>query len=210
MTEAITSYKPGKAGNATVLMLHGTGGTESDLLSIADFLAPDSPKIGIRGRLVENDLTRYFAHLPDGGFDLNSLAVETKWLMTVIDELAVEYAFDPEKLIVLGYSNGANVAYYSLLTGQAQFKTAVLLHPMILSSDVKTDIDLSDIKIWGSHGFLDPIVSKSNFGELKNFCQQADIDFTSFEAEQSHQISESELMDAKQWLDETNRLKIEE
>ncbi|WP_409021890.1 alpha/beta hydrolase [Dellaglioa sp. P0083] len=210
MAEAITSYKAGKVGNATILMLHGTGGTESDLLSIADFLAPDSPKIGIRGRLIENRLTRYFAHLPDGGFDLNSLSVETSWLMTVINELAVEYAFDPEKLIVLGYSNGANVAYHSLLTGQALFKTAVLLHPMVLSENIKATADLSDIKIWGSYGFLDPIVSKSNFDELKKFCREFNIEFTSFEAEQSHQISESELRNAKQWLDKTNRLKIEE
>ncbi|AMV61965.1 Carboxylesterase [Pediococcus damnosus] len=180
-------------------MLHGTGGDEQDLSKIASYLLPTSPQLGIRGRLIENGQTRYFNHTADGSFDLNSLNSETDWLLETIDTYTEQYHLDQEKMIVVGYSNGANVAAYAWLTKRPRFKKAVLFHPMLLTPTVDLP-DLSKISIWGSHGEQDPIVSKTNFDELMQSLTGTHADVSIFEHEQSHNINEPELVSAKAWV----------
>ncbi|MFD1318770.1 alpha/beta hydrolase [Loigolactobacillus zhaoyuanensis] len=200
MTDNVNYYfKAGAATKAPILMLHGTGGYEDDLVTLAQQLAPDSPLLGIRGRLVEQGSTRYFAHTTTGGFDLDSLARETTWLLATIDELAEKHDLEVSKMIVLGYSNGANMAAHAWLTNQAKFKAGILLHPMQLMQ-YSSVASLNDVKIWASHGHIDPIVSAANFQALTQSLTKAQVDLTIFEANQSHAISPPELASAQQWL----------
>ncbi|GEL14510.1 alpha/beta hydrolase [Pediococcus cellicola] len=192
-------FKPGKSTSAPILMLHGTGGDEQDLSKIVSYLAPDSPQLGIRGRLVENGQTRYFTHTQDGGFDLVSLSQETDWLLDTIAQTASKYELNTDEMIVVGYSNGANVAAYALLEKQATFKTGILFHPMLLKPTQSLP-NLSQVKVWGSHGAKDPIVAKANFVQLMQTLQQAHAEVTIFEHQQFHNINEQELESAKKWL----------
>ncbi|MFD1464889.1 alpha/beta hydrolase [Lapidilactobacillus mulanensis] len=197
--EAHVFYKPGKNDAPPILMLHGTGGDEQDLSGLATFIAPDSAQLGIRGRLLENGQTRYFAHTATGGFDLDSLEHETDWLLATVDHYAQQYQLDPAQMIVLGYSNGANVAAYAWLEKQPQFKKGILFHPMLLKTPAKAQA-LKAVQIWSSHGTNDPIVSQANFESLVGHLQNAQAEVTVFNHEQSHNINQDELNSAKNWF----------
>lgn len=208
MSELHTAFFPGEPNKAPILMLHGTGGDESDLLPIATFLAPDSPKLGIRGRVNEGGANRYFQHTPDGGFDLENLSQETDWLLETVHDLAAKHGLDESRLVVLGFSNGANVAAYAWLYKHAPFKTAVLLHPMQLDGQPST-ANLSDVSAFMSHGDVDPIVSSANFAALQQQLTDAGAAIKTYEAHQSHQLTREELAAAKEWLTATNELTIQ-
>ncbi|WPC19117.1 dienelactone hydrolase family protein [Pediococcus inopinatus] len=197
--QAHVFFKSGDPAVAPILMLHGTGGDEEDLSKIASYLSPSSPQLGIRGHLIENGQTRYFNHTEDGGFDLESLDSETDWLLEAIDTYSEQYHLNQEKMIVVGYSNGANVAAYAWLAKHPLFKKSVLFHPMVLTQ-VTTLPDLSNVSLWASHGAQDPIVSKTNFDELMQTLDTAHADISIFEHEQSHNINEPELVSAKAWV----------
>ena len=131
-------------GDPTVsplLLLHGQGGDENDLLPIGKYLSPNSPMLSIRGRVQEQGMNRYFKHTENGGFDLNDLEQETTWLFSVLNDLCRKFDIDYERFIVIGYSNGANVAARALLTRSDTFHTGIFFHPMALSTvDSKQDL----------------------------------------------------------------------
>ena len=115
-------------GDPTVsplLLLHGQGGDENDLLPIGKYLSPNSPMLSIRGRVQEQGMNRYFKHTENGGFDLNDLEQETTWLFSVLNDLCRKFDIDYERFIVIGYSNGANVAARALLTRSDTFHTGI-------------------------------------------------------------------------------------
>ncbi|WP_170999569.1 alpha/beta hydrolase [Paucilactobacillus kaifaensis] len=195
-------YQAGDSDLPTILMLHGTGGDEKDLLQIADFIAPKNPKLGVRGRLVEQGMTRYFNHLSNGSFDLESLASETNLLLIEIKRLAEEYHLEYDKMIVLGFSNGANVALYAMLNNLTPIKTGIFMHPMILSNETASTANIGPV--WLSHGILDPIVPERIFGLLQQKLAEAHADVTVFEHNKSHEVTMPEIEDAKKWFDELN------
>ncbi|KZL37072.1 alpha/beta hydrolase [Secundilactobacillus collinoides] len=199
-TDLHTAYFPGQQELAPVLMLHGTGGDESDLLPLATFLLPQHPTFGIRGRITEGaGARRYFIRNRDGSFDLTSISQEADWLWQSVATVADEHLLDPQRLIVLGFSNGANIAAYSLLHKQPPFKTAILLHPMLIEEQ-PTLPDLTGVAVFASFGDLDPIVKESNFDQLITALKTAGADVTVFKNHQSHRPSQAELAAAKQWL----------
>ncbi|KRK47648.1 hypothetical protein FC96_GL002371 [Secundilactobacillus kimchicus JCM 15530] len=205
MSDAQTAFFPGESDKAPVLMLHGTGGDETDLLPIASFLAPDSPKLGIRGRIHENGANRYFKHTDDGGFDLDNLSTETDWLLSTIVTESAKHGIDPKQLLVLGFSNGANVAAYAWLHKKAPFKTAILLHPMMLDPQASA-ANLNGVATFLTHGDVDPIVSSANFTGLRRQLTDAGAAVEAYTGHQSHQLTRAELSAAKTWLDKTGRL----
>lgn len=199
MTNAHTAFFDGDRNLAPILMLHGTGGDESDLLPIATFLFPQHPKLGIRGRITQNQQNRYFIRHEDGTFDLNNVAEETSWLMNTIQSETQKYDLDARQLIVLGYSNGANIAAYAWRYQQPPFKTAVLLHPMQITDAVSSH-DLSGIRAFASFGDLDPIVTESNFDHLTSELTNAGAEVKVFKNHQSHHLTQEELQAAKDWI----------
>lgn len=199
MTDIHSAYYQGKPELPPILMLHGTGGDESDLLPIAQFLFPENTKLGIRGRISENGANRYFIRHDDGSFDLDNLSQETDWLLSAIQAETEVHDLDPEKIIVLGFSNGANVAAYAWLHKQAPFKTAVLLHPMMITAPTE-QVDLTGIRAFATHGDLDPIVSEDNFNMLMQQLNSAHADVKAFENHQSHRLTQAELQAAQEWV----------
>ena len=200
MTEEIhAAFYPGKPDLAPVLMLHGTGGDESDLLPIATFLFPEHPKLGIRGRVKQNGSNRYFIRREDGTFDLDNLNQETDWLLTAIQQETKRYRLDADQLIVLGFSNGANIAAYAWLNRSTPFKTAVLLHPMMITPPVQS-VDLTDFRAFATYGDVDSIVPEANFDQLMQQLTDAHATIESFKNHQSHRLTQTELMAAQTWI----------
>jgi predicted esterase len=110
----------------TLLLLHGTGGDESDLLSLGDELWPGAARLGVRGKVLENGMPRFFRRISEGVFDLEDLKFRTEELARFIKAASERYDFRTEKLIAVGYSNGANIAASLLLLHPGYLAAAAL------------------------------------------------------------------------------------
>lgn len=194
--QGINSKKP------VLLMLHGTGGTEEDLLPIAEMIDPEASVLSVRGSVLEQGMPRFFKRLREGVFDIEDLAVRTKELNNFLDEAAEEYAFDRENIIAIGYSNGANIAGSLLFHYEQSLKGAVLFHPMVPRRDIKVP-NAQGIPIFIGAGVNDPICPADETKELTTLLQGAgatvDVHWESF----GHQLTRTEVEAAKAWYRRT-------
>lgn len=94
----------------TLVLLHGTGGTEHDLLPVAQIVSPESSVLSIRGNVLEHGMPRFFRRLSEGVFDEEDLIFRTNELNEFLNEAATKYELDRNNFIAVGYSNGANIA----------------------------------------------------------------------------------------------------
>lgn len=198
-------YKAGNPELAPVLLLHSTGGDENQLVPVAEMIAPDHPILSIRGRINDNGINRYFKLRGSGGFtqanfDLESLEEESRWLAKEIQTLAQTHQINLEKLIAVGYSNGANVALSMLLKGIFTFEKVIAFHGMQLSATKPTDKAVST-KLFLSHAENDPIVPAHNFNALVNELENAACPIEIYKTSYGHQLTEEELLAAKKWLE---------
>jgi len=123
-------FVKGGDGADTILLLHGTGGNEDDLLSLGRDLAPEANLLSPRGKVLEQGMPRFFRRIRPGVFDLEDLRVRTGELAQFVRDAAVEYKFDPTRVIAAGYSNGANIAASALYREPGLLAAALLLRPM--------------------------------------------------------------------------------
>ncbi len=130
-SEFIHKFVPSSGSPTTVLLLHGTGGDENDLLSIARGLAPRAALLSPRGKVDENGNLRFFRRLREGVFDEDDIRLRAAELEKFIRDSAAEYAFDPSRVVALGYSNGANIAAALLLLHPGLLSGAALLRAML-------------------------------------------------------------------------------
>ena len=126
----IHKFIPGTSGR-TLLLLHGTGGNESDLLPLGRALDPAAALLSPRGKILEHGMPRFFRRLAEGVFDEKDLILRTHELADFIAAAAVKYGFDPKQLIAVGYSNGANIAASTLLLRPGTLAGAALLRGMV-------------------------------------------------------------------------------
>ncbi len=187
-------------------MLHGTGGTEEDLLPIAEMIDPEASVLSVRGSVLEQGMPRFFKRLREGVFDIEDLAVRTKELNNFLDEAAEEYAFDGKNIIAIGYSNGANIAGSLLFHYEQSLKGAVLFHPMVPRRDIKVP-NAQGIPIFIGAGVNDPICPADETKELTTLLQGAgatvDVHWESF----GHQLTRTEVEAAKAWYRRTHESK---
>lgn len=120
------------AGTApyTVLLLHGTGGDENDLIPIGKSLAPGANLLSLRGNVSENGAPRFFRRLAHGVFDIADIHLRAAQLAAFIPDAAEEHSFDASRVYALGYSNGANIAHALMLLHPGVLAGGVLLRPM--------------------------------------------------------------------------------
>src|SRR5690606_27534341 len=115
----------------TLLLLHGTGGTEQDLLPLAEIIDKEANILSVRGNVLENGMPRFFRRLAEGVFDEEDLVFRTKELNEFLDEAAEKYEFDRDNLVAVGYSNGANIAASLMFYYKDALRGASLHHPMV-------------------------------------------------------------------------------
>lgn len=184
-----------------ILLLHGTGGDEHSLVELATAIAPNSSLLGIRGKVSEGGANRYFRRFAEGQFDLVDLEKQTDNLLEEVKELIGTYQLDLSQMIILGYSNGANIGAHLMLAREGGFTRGLLFHPMSLGKH-DHHFPLSESKVWLSYGELDPIVPVETFEELVQAFAERKASVTAYRAVMSHGLTREELVSAKQWLEE--------
>jgi phospholipase/carboxylesterase len=192
-------YEQGTNLSAPVLvLLHGTGGTERDLLPLAQQISPESSVLSIRGNVLENGMTRYFRRLAEGVFDVEDLLFRTKELNDFLDQSAVEYGFDRQNLVAIGYSNGANIAGSLLFHYKGSLKAAILHHPMVPLRGVQLP-DLSGVPVFIGAGENDPICVPQETGDLARLLKEAGASVTVHWEKFGHRLTATEINASAAW-----------
>jgi phospholipase/carboxylesterase len=196
----IHEFVPGTT-NRTLLLLHGTGGNERDLVSLGRALDPSSALLSPRGKVLENGMPRFFRRLAEGVFDLEDLKYRTKELADFVAAAAQHYGFASDQLVAVGYSNGANIAASMLLLRPEIIHRAILFRAMVpLIPD--TLPDLSSVRVWIGAGDQDPIVPASETKRLVELLRRAGADVTIRFAKAGHGLTNDDLEAARHWLGE--------
>ncbi|MCR2805128.1 alpha/beta hydrolase [Paenibacillus soyae] len=182
-----------------LLLLHGTGGTERDLLPLAEMISPASSVLSVRGNVRENGMPRFFRRLAEGVFDIEDLIFRTKELSDFLDSAAEEYGFDRKNIVAVGYSNGANIAASLLFHFEDALRGAVLHHPMVPLRGV-TLPDMAGLPVFIGAGENDPICSPSETRELEQLLGGAGAAVTTHWERFGHQLTGSEAETAAVWF----------
>lgn len=191
-------YKEKEKGAPVFVLLHGTGGNEKDLLPIAEEINPNYNQLGIRGNVNENGMNRFFKRHGEGQYDWEDLANRSDELYQFILEMSKEYDFNMDDLILLGFSNGSNIATQMILEKGDVFKKALLFAPMYPKNPEEMP-DLEETEIFLSLGKNDPIVEESESQRLIDIFEKRKAEVTVVWGE-GHRISPNTLMEAKNWL----------
>ncbi|WP_338785905.1 alpha/beta hydrolase [Metabacillus sp. FJAT-53654] len=184
----------------TLLLLHGTGGNERDLLPIADMIAPNASVLGVRGNVLENGMPRFFRRLAEGVFDEEDLIFRTNELNEFISDMADQYQFNRNNVVAIGYSNGANIAASLMYHYKRALKGAILLHAMVPRRGIQIP-DLSETSIFIGAGTNDPIIPQAETKELADTLKLAKADVTEHWGDVGHQLTREEIIKAKEWFE---------
>lgn len=198
-------YQAGVEGAPTLLLLHGTGGTEQDLLPLVNMVDANASFLSIRGNVLENGMPRFFRRLAEGVFDIEDLIFRTKELYEFLDYAAGQYGFDRKNVVAIGYSNGANIAGSLLFHYEDALKGAMLHHPMVPIRDLKLP-NLTGTPVFIGAGRNDPICPPQETEDLQALLQEAGADITVHWENAGHQLTRSEITAAAEWY--TKHIKI--
>lgn len=187
------------AGAPTLLLLHGTGGNEHDLLDVGRALAPQAALLSPRGQVLENGMPRFFRRLAEGVFDLDDLRRRTDDLAAFVREASEAYRFDLNNVIAVGYSNGANIAASLLLLKPGVLAGAVLFHAMVPIVPEALP-DLSSLPVFLGAGRLDTMIRPAQTEQLAALLGQAGASVDLHWEPGGHTLTRAELEAARQWL----------
>jgi predicted esterase/catechol 2,3-dioxygenase-like lactoylglutathione lyase family enzyme len=186
---------PGK----TVVALHGTGGDERDLLSLARRVG--GRRAGVlspRGKVVENGMHRFFRRHAEGVFDTADVRRRAMELADFLVDSARRYGIDPTGLAAMGYSNGANIAAAVLLLRPEVFSEAVLFRPM-MPLETDTPPDLSGRRILVLRGRFDDVIPAESTDRLVQTLTRAGAQVTEMTIEADHRLTEADIAEAENW-----------
>ena len=183
----------------TLLLLHGTGGSETDLIPLGQALLPGANLLSPRGKALERGMPRFFRRLAEGVFDQEDLKFRTGELAEFLAEAAARYGFDPKRVVAVGYSNGANIAASLLLRQPEKLEGAALFHPMVPFVP-ETLPDLNGKPIFIGAGTNDPIVPVANTEELIALLRRSGAEITPYWHRGGHSLTQEEVQAAQTWL----------
>jgi phospholipase/carboxylesterase len=189
----------GKQVSTTLLLLHGTGGSEEDMLPLGQQVAPEAAILSPRGKVLENGMPRFFRRLSEGVFDIEDLKFRTYELADFVEQASRIYGFSLQHVIAVGYSNGANIAASELLLRPEIFSAAILFRAMVpLEPD--TLPDLTNKYIFMSSGLYDPIVPKQQAERLFGLFKKAGAKVSLNWQDSGHELAMKEVQKAEEWL----------
>ena len=202
MTEAgfVHRFDPAEEpGAPTLLLLHGTGGDENDLLPLGRMLDERAALLSPRGKVLENGMPRFFRRLSMGVFDEEDLVNRTHELASFVEEAASEYSLDPKRLFAVGFSNGANIAASLLLLHPGLLAGAVLLRAMT-PFELETLPDLSGTPVYLAAGRSDQMIPAESTERLAELLREAGAEVTLDWQPGGHGIGRAEVEAARAWL----------
>ena len=200
MTEALSfihRFERGAATEPPLLLLHGTGGDENDLLPLGEMIAPGATMLSPRGKVLENGMPRFFRRLADGVFDEDDVRRRAVDLADFIVAASARYGVPVP--IALGYSNGANTAAAVLLLRPEALAGAILLRATLPLSET-TPVDLTGKPVLILSGAMDPLMSPERAARLASLLQSYGAVVEHRTLPSGHELSQTDVNLAKQWL----------
>jgi phospholipase/carboxylesterase len=203
MTDFIHRYEPAtNAGSPPLLLLHGTGGDENDLLGLGKMIAPGSALLSPRGRVLEHGMPRFFRRLAEGVFDEEDVRRRALELGDFVADARKQYGIAAP--VAVGFSNGANIAAALLLLKPDVLAGAILLRAMVpLSDPPKTNLvkpNLAGKPVLLLSGQADPIVPASNSAKLAALLSEASARVDHKVLPAGHQLSQADVTLARNWI----------
>ena len=193
----IHRFEPGASNAAPLLLLHGTGADENNLLPLGKALAPDRSLLSPRGKVLENGMPRFFRRLAEGVFDEQDVIMRAHELADFIVAAGVAYSLS--KPVAVGFSNGANIAAAVLLLRPEVLSGAILLRAMVpLANPPKADLAQKPVLIIS--GASDPIIPASNAVLLATMLRNAHGDVQHETVPTGHNLTQNDITIASTWL----------
>jgi predicted esterase len=193
----------------TLLLLHGTGGNETDLLAVGTELAGAFPGsanlLSPRGKVLENGMPRFFRRIAEGVFDFQDVRFRAGELAAFVDAACRKYGFDPGRVIAAGYSNGANIAaallllYPGVLAGGVLFRAMMPVSPE--DAAVRSPAPLAvPVPVFIGNGVRDPIAAPEQAEGLAALLRQDGVDVTLHWHSGGHELTRPDIDAARGWL----------
>lgn len=191
-------YEPGD-GALTLLLLHGTGADEHDLIPLGRAVAPGASLLSPRGQVLENGMPRFFRRLAMGVFDVEDLHRRTADLAAFVEAASAHYGFETQRTVAVGYSNGANIAASLLLSNPVLVGAAALLHAMVPFRP-KALPELAGTRVLLTGGTSDPMIPRDQTEELARMLSDAGAAVELELAPGGHELTKSELAKVHHWI----------
>lgn len=183
-----------------LLLLHGTGGDEYDLVRLGHALAPGAALLSPRGDVSEGGARRFFARLAEGVFDPAEVTRRTHALADFIAAAAAKYGFRSSALVAVGFSNGANVAATLLQLRPESLGAAILLRPMVVLDQAAAQRSLEGKRILLLNGDFDPIVPPDHPERLAALLRAGGAEVARQSIPASHALTPGDVAAAQRWL----------
>ena len=192
-------WVPGTAGDPTLLLLHGTGGDENDLLPLGPALAPGANLLSPRGAVLENGMPRFFRRISEGVFDVPDLLQRTDDLAHFIATAAGVYGFDSARVVAVGFSNGANIAASLLLKWPGVLAGAALLRPMV-PFEPETPPALGGCPVLIGAGRADTIATPAHAEALAALLTRSGAEVTLAWTDGAHGLAPHDFVAVRDWV----------
>jgi len=199
ISDFIHEFVPGSSSRI-LLLLHGTGGNERDLIPLGRELDPNAALLSPRGKVLENGMPRFFRRLTEGVFDLEDLKYRTNELADFVTAAAQHYGFATDQLVAVGYSNGANIAASMLLLRPEILGAAILFRAMVPLVPHELP-ELSSVRVWIGAGDQDPIIPPSEVQRLVELIRRAGANVTIRFFNAGHGLTNDDVVTARDWLE---------
>jgi phospholipase/carboxylesterase len=194
-------FEPGTNPSAPpLLLLHGTGGNEHDLLRLGRAISPGSPLLSPRGDVSEGGALRFFARIGEGVFDPKEVSRRTHALADFIVGAAKLYHLDPLRLLAVGFSNGANIAATLLQLRPDVLGGGALFRPMVVLNQPAAAGSLTGRRVLLSSGSTDPLVPPGDLGKLADLLRAGGADVRVETVPASHALTSQDLAAAQSWM----------
>jgi predicted esterase len=181
----------------TLLLLHGTGGNEDDLVPLGEQLVPGASILSPRGKVLEQGMPRFFRRLAQGVFDLPDLIARTHELADFVDEFKASHQLD--RIVAVGFSNGANIAASMFLLRPATLTGAVLFRAMVPLVPAEVP-DLRNKRVLLTSGTYDSLIDREEAKNLRQLLERCGATVVQYWFEAGHQLTYQDVSTAQQWL----------
>jgi phospholipase/carboxylesterase len=194
-------FEPAGAPDAPpLLLLHGTGGSEQDLLRVGRAISPGSALLSPRGDVSEGGALRFFARLAEGVFDPQEITRRTHALGDFVAAAAAHYKIDATRLVAVGFSNGANIAGTLLLLRPETLGGAILLRPMLVLNQPAAPGSLAGKRVLLCNGSMDPLVGPDEPQKLAALFRAGGAEVKTESIQASHALTPQDVAAAQSWL----------